>query len=57
MAVLSAQRSNPVIKTFAERLKQLGKPYKVIAVACMRKLLGIMNTMIKTNSMWNPQCV
>ncbi|MAT15265.1 MAG: hypothetical protein CMJ46_08350 [Planctomyces sp.] len=46
-----------ITSTFDEFVELLGKPYKVIAVACMRKLLGIMNTMIKTNSMWNPQCV
>ncbi|MEZ6048840.1 MAG: hypothetical protein R3C11_25325 [Planctomycetaceae bacterium] len=57
MAVLTARRTNPVIKAFADRLQQQGKSYKVIAVACMRKLLGIMNTMIKTNSMWNPKYV
>lgn len=55
MATMSAKRCNPVIKAFAERLKQAGKPAKVIIVACMRKLLTIMNTLIKNNTPWNPK--
>lgn len=55
MAALSAMRSNKVIKNFAERLEKGGKPAKVVIVACMRKLLTIMNTMIKNNASWNPK--
>jgi transposase len=55
MATVSAIRCNPVIKAFAERLTQAGKPAKVVIVACMRKLLTIMNTMIKNNAPWNPK--
>lgn len=55
MAVLSARRVNPVIKAFAERLETAGKPYKVIAIACMHKLLNILNVLIKTNAFWNPK--
>lgn len=55
MATVSAIRFNSSIKTFADRLKQAGKPGKVVIVACMRKLLTIMNTMIKNNSPWNPK--
>jgi len=54
MATLSAIRCNPVIRAFAARLKQAGKPPKVVIVACMRKLLTIMNAMLKNNSPWNP---
>lgn len=36
---------------FAERLKQAGKPAKVVIVACMRKLLTIMNAMLKNNAL------
>ena len=43
MATVSAIRFNSSIKTFADRLKQAGKPGKVVIVACMRKLLTIMN--------------
>jgi transposase len=53
MAAVTAIRSNPTIQTFANRLKAAGKPAKVVIVACMRKLLTIMNTMIKNNSPWN----
>ena len=55
MATVSAIRFNSSIKTFADRLKQAGKPGKVVIVACMRKLLTIMNAMIKNNSPWNPK--
>lgn len=55
MATVAAMRCNPAIKPFAQRLKMAGKPAKVVIVACMRKLLTIMNTMIKTNTPWTPQ--
>jgi transposase len=55
MATLTARRFNPVIRAFAERLEAAGKPFKVVMVACMRKLLVILNTMLKNNSTWNPQ--
>jgi transposase len=54
MAALTARRCNPVIRAFAERLEAQGKPFKVAIVACMRKLLVILNTLLKTNSPWNP---
>jgi transposase len=52
MAVLSARRCNPVIRAFAARLHATGKPYKAIQVACIRKLLVILNTMLKNNAPW-----
>ena len=55
MAALSARRFNPVIKEFADRLQRAGKPPKVVIVACMRKLLTIMNAMLKSNSPWSPK--
>lgn len=55
MAAISAMRCNPTIKAFAARLKSVGKPAKVVIVACMRKLLTIMNVMIKNNVPWNPK--
>lgn len=57
MATLSAMRFNPVIKAFAERLKAAGKPFKVIAVACIRKLLTILNAMLKTDQTWRQPCL
>jgi transposase len=54
MAALSAKRCNPVIRTLYERLTARGKPHKVAMVACMRKMLTILNTMAKNNAHWNP---
>lgn len=54
MAAISAMRHNATIKEFAQRLKAAGKPSKVVIVACMRKLLTIMNVVIKTQQPWNP---
>ncbi len=34
-------------------LEEAGKPFKVVVTACMRKLLVILNTMLKTNTFWN----
>jgi len=55
MATVSAMTHNPAIKAFAQRLKQAGKLPKVVIVACMRKLLTIMNAMIKYDAPWNPK--
>lgn len=55
MATVSAMRCNATLKIFADRLKAAGKPAKVVIVACMRKLLTIMNAMLKNNAPWNPQ--
>jgi transposase len=52
MATLTARRCNPVIKAFAQRLENAGKPFKLVMVACMRKLLTILNAIVKTNSTW-----
>lgn len=52
MATVSAIGCNANIKAFADRLKQAGKPGKVVIVACMRKLLTIMNVMLKNNTHW-----
>ena len=53
MATLAATRFNPVIKRFHDRLKQAGKLNKVIIVACMRKLLSILNAMIRNDVSWD----
>jgi transposase len=53
MAAFTARRCNPVFVAFAERLKAAGKPYLVVQVACMRKLLVILNSMLKTRTSWN----
>lgn len=54
MAALAAKRCNPVIKAFADRLSQHGKPFKVVLTACMRKLLVILNSIVKSGQPWNP---
>jgi transposase len=52
MACISAIRCNSVIRTFYQRLRAKGKPTKVALVACMHKLLIILNTMVRTNTKW-----
>ena len=52
MATLTARSWNPVIKAFAQRLAAAGKPFKVVMTACMRKLLTILNTMVRNNEPW-----
>ena len=52
MAVLSASRFNPAIREFAERLRKKGKAAKVILTACMRKLLVILNAMVRDHNHW-----
>jgi transposase len=52
MAALVARRYNPVIRVFYERLRAAGKAPKVALVACMRKLLTILNAMVRSNSYW-----
>lgn len=53
MAAIVAMRHNPVIRAFYERLVNAGKPKKVAIVACMRKLLTILNAMLRDQAMWN----
>jgi transposase len=54
MATLSATRWNPVISQHYRSLVERGRPKKVALVACMRRLLGILNAMIRTKTSW--QC-
>lgn len=53
MATLTAARSNDVIKGFYQRLIAKGKPKKVALIACMRKLLVILNAMVRTGKPWD----
>jgi transposase len=55
MAALVGSRHNPVLKAFYQRLRSAGKPAKVALVACMRKLLIIINTMLREGRPWSPQ--
>jgi transposase len=52
MAALTAMRFNPVIRRFAERLTKAGKTWKVVVTACMRKLLALLNAMVRDNLLW-----
>ena len=53
MAAFAARRFNPVIRAFAARLEAAGKPFKVVMTACMRKLLVILNTMVRAGTAWS----
>ena len=55
MAALSAKKHNPFIRTFYTRLIQHGKEKKVALTACMRKLLVILNAMVRANQPWRSQ--
>jgi transposase len=53
MAAVTARRCNPVIRAMALRLEEAGKPFKLVIVACMRKLLTILNALLKSNQPWD----
>jgi transposase len=55
MAALVATKRNPVIAAFYQRLVAAGKPKKLALVACMRKLLTILNAMARTGERWSSQ--
>lgn len=52
MGALVATRYNPVIRAFYQRLRAAGKPAKVALTACMRKLLVMLNAMVRSNTCW-----
>jgi transposase len=53
MATMAAITHNPAIKVFHSRLIAAGKPQKVAIVACMRKLLTVLNAMLRDQAMWD----
>jgi len=55
MAMLSAMQSNPKFKRQYQRMVEAGKPKKVAIVACMRKLITVLNTMVKNGTVWDEQ--
>jgi transposase len=55
MAALVATRHNPVIQAFYKRLVERGKPKKLAVVACMRKLLVILNAIARSGQHWQPE--
>jgi transposase len=54
MAALSAKAYNPAMKAFYDRLLAAGKPPKVALTAVMRKLLTVLNAMVRTGQPWDP---
>jgi transposase len=53
-ALLSARKYNPVISIFCQRLTEAGKPFKVVMAAAARKLLTILNAMLRDDKPWDP---
>jgi transposase len=54
MSAMVASRHNPGIREFYVRLVEAGKPKKVALVACMRKLLSILNAVMRDRTPWRP---
>jgi len=52
MAAVAAIRSNPIIKAFAHRLSAAGKPKPLVIAACARKMVVILNAMLRDNTEW-----
>ena len=52
MAMMSAIQSNPVFKQIYQRLVAAGKPKKVALIACVRKMIVILNSMLRDGVMW-----
>ena len=55
MATISASRFNPIIKEFYDNLLKKGKLKKVALIACSRKLITMLNVMVRNNSIWKPK--
>lgn len=52
MARMSAMQSNPVFKANYQRLLAAGKPKKVVIIACIRKMIAILSSMLRDGVMW-----
>ena len=57
MAAYAATKFNPVIKAFYERLVAKNKPFKLAVTACMRKLVGYLNAMLRDRLTWDQLAV
>ena len=57
MAMLSAIQSNRKFKTIYKRMVEAGKPKKVALIACMRRLMVILNTMVKNDTVWDEKLI
>ncbi|QMV14594.1 Transposase IS116/IS110/IS902 family protein [Vibrio spartinae] len=53
MAMMSAMQSNPIFKATYQRLLEAGKPKKVAIIACVRKMVVILNSMLRDGTMWD----
>ncbi len=53
MAMMSAMQCNPVFKATYARLVAAGKPKKVAIIACVRKMVVTLNSMLRDGAMWN----
>jgi len=57
MAMMSAIQCNPTFKALYQRLVASGKPKKVALIACIRKLVIILNSMVRDGVMWDPKMI
>jgi len=55
MAAMAARQFNPSIRAFARRLESQGKAFKIVITACMRKLLVMLNSMLRSNASWRTE--
>lgn len=55
MSARAGLRWNPLLQTFYQRLRDAGKSYKVAITACMHKLLGILNALVRTHREWDAE--
>jgi transposase len=53
MAMMSAMQCNPILKATYQRLVAAGKPKKTAIIACVRKMIIILNSMVRDGVMWN----
>jgi Transposase and inactivated derivatives len=54
-ALRSCLRFNPVVRQWFDHFISLGNPYKVAAIACCRKILGVIRAMLISNTLWEPE--
>ena len=55
MAMMSAMQCNPIFKSTYQRLLAAGKPKKTAIIACVRKMVIILNSMVRDGAMWDPK--
>ena len=57
MAMMSGMQCNPIFKATYQRLVAAGKPKKIAIIACVRKMIVILNAMVRDEVMWDPKTV